>query len=340
MPQIRFSADDKSVQAQEGDWLYDVCTEAKARVPFSCKAGACGTCATEVLAGAETLGKPTLRELRTLSTFNLDAATYRLPCLHSVGDGDLTFGRSANAASTATVLPVNEAEVESVRRLNLAVTEVRFFVKSSGFAFQPGQYVIFQIPSAAGQEVVRRSYSISTPPSDARHFEICVRAVAGGFGSNWVHRLQPGQKVKFEGPLGDFTLKNSQREIVMIATGTGMSPIKSMLLHLLDERSSRRIRLFFGVRSVQDMFYTDFLRGLEAAYPGFRHKMALSSPDPNLYPGRRCRVTDLVREHVTEVEGGWSEAYLCGSQSMIDECKSILAHKGFAPGHIHHENFY
>jgi ferredoxin-NADP reductase/ferredoxin len=335
MPTVRFQADDRTVQASEGDWLYDVCVEARARIPFSCKAGACGTCATELLAGEL---KPTQRELRTLEAHSFDPARARLPCLHSV-EGDLTFGKPLNVPDAATALAVGEAEVEAHRRLNLTVAEVRFFVKTPGFAFQPGQYVIFQIPGTGG-EVVRRSYSISTPPSDARHFEICVRAVAGGYGSNWVHRLRPGQPVRFEGPIGDFTLRDGDRDILMVATGTGISPIKSMLLHLLEQRSRRRVRLFFGVRNVQDIFYTDLFRGLEAHYPAFQHELVLSSPDPGRWAGSRGRVTDLVKEQVLAADASHTEAYLCGSQTMIADVESLLLEKGFPSAHIHHENFY
>lgn len=339
MPTIKFETDGKSIEAPLDEWFYDVCQEAKASVPFSCKAGACGTCATEVVSGMEGVGKVTQRELRTLEAAGLDPARYRLPCLHSV-EGDVVFGRSARAASATTTLPVGEAVVESFRRLNLSVAEVRFYVRSSGFSFKPGQYVIFQIPSADGRDVIRRSYSISTAPSDEKHFEICVRAVAGGHGSNWVHRLRPGQMVKFEGPLGDFVLHDRDRDIVMVATGTGMSPVKSMLLHLLDQRSARRVHLVFGVRSTQDLFYTDLLRGLEAHYPAFSYDIILSSPDPAQWSGRKGRVTDLLRERITAEHGARSEAYLCGSRAMIDDAAAILVGKGFASEHVHFENFY
>jgi len=335
MAKICFRSDGIEHQAADGDWLYDVCVEARATIPFACKAGACGTCATEVLEGGENLGKPGLRELRTLGEKGLDPDRYRLPCLGTVA-GDVAFGRSALAAQAARELPVGEAEVESQRRLNLTVCEVRFFVRTQGFAFQPGQYVIFQIP--AEREVVRRSYSISTTPSDQRHFEICVRAVAGGHGSNYVHRLRPGQKVRFEGPMGDFTLRDNDRDILMVATGTGISPIKSMLLHLLEQRSNRKVHLLFGVRAVQDIFYTDFLRGLEAQYPNFQHQLVLSAPDPAQWAGRRGRVTDAVRELVCPAKR--TEAYLCGSQGMVVEVEAILRGKGVAAEHIHHENFY
>ena len=339
MTTIEFRADGKTHEAAEEDWFYDVCVDAGASIPFSCKAGACGTCATEVLEGMDALPPPSQRELRTLAAAGVDPASFRLPCLHVV-QGRVAFGRSANAMGAATELARLQGEVEAHRRLNLTVCEIRFFVPGPGFAFLPGQYVIFQIPGASGHEVIRRSFSISTPPSDARHFEICVRAVAGGHGSNWVHRLRPGTQVAFEGPVGDFTLRETGRDILMVATGTGIAPIKSMLLHLLDRRSDRRVRLFFGVRSAQDLFYTDLLRGLEAHYPGFSSTIAMSAPDPTQWAGQPSRVTDLVREQLTPDQAARTEAYLCGSRAMVDDVREVLLAKGIEPDHLHSENFY
>src|SRR5690606_15291054 len=123
-------------------------------------------------------------------------------------------------------------------------------------------------------------------------------------------------------------------------TGTGMSPIKSMLLHLLDQRSTRRVRLLFGVRSVQDLFYSDLLRGLEAHYPNFSSTIALSSPDPGRWAGPRGRVTDLVRDQVTPEQAARTEAYLCGSRAMVEDVTDLLRARGMGAEHIHTENFY
>ena len=103
--------------------------------------------------------------------------------------------------------------------------------------------------------------------------------------------------------------------------------------------SDRRVRLFFGVRSTQDLFYTDLLRGLEAHYPGFSSSVAMSAPDPTWRRGPG-RVTDLVREQVTSEQAAHTEAYLCGSRAMIEDVRSLLLAKGMDPELIHFENFY
>jgi ferredoxin-NADP reductase/ferredoxin len=338
MTNVTFKSSNKSISAEPGEWLYEVCERAQSGVPFACKAGACGTCATELLEGADALGPPSARELRTLETAGLDGARFRLPCLYDVpATGDLTFGAPAHAAGRA--LATHDVVVESWRPLNHTVCEVRFFVESGPFEFKPGQYLIFHVPNRQEGKVIRRSYSISTPPSERGHFEVCVRAVSGGHGSNYVHRLRPGRKLKVEGPFGDFVLdENSKKDILLIATGTGMSPIRSMLTHLLYQRSDRRIRLFFGLRHEGDLFYTDLLRGLAAHYPGFEYHITLSQP--SAWGGHRGRVTDLLGKMISAKDAANTEVYMCGSHAMIRSCAEQLRALGFPEDAVKHEQFY
>jgi Na+-transporting NADH:ubiquinone oxidoreductase subunit F len=289
--------------------------------------------------GLETLGKPTAREVRTLTNMGLDPERYRLPCLREVGPGDVVWGQPYHTPEASQELGTYRVHVESFRPLNLTVAEVRFYVEREDFVFRPGQYVIFHIPDAA--HVIRRSYSISTPPSDKSHFEVCVRAVAGGYGSNYIHRLRPGDHLEVEGPYGDFVLdEQSERDAVMIATGTGISPIKSMLLHLLDQGSGRRVRLFFGLRHQSDLFYLDLLRGLEAHYPEFEYEVILSQPDPQRWSGPRGRVTDLIDQYLTAEDAASQEVYLCGGRPMIDSCCHKLLQLGFSEHAIKYERFF
>ena len=339
MPKITFQHSGKSIDADQGEWMYEVAERADSGIPFACKAGACGTCATPVVEGIGTLGKVTAREARTLTDRRLDEKCYRLPCLKDVGGGDVVWGQPVNAPEADTELGRHRVVVESYRPLNLTVAEVRFYIEAKGFEFRPGQYMIFHVPGAP--HPVRRSYSISTPPSDARHFEVCVRAVSGGVGSNYVHRLRPGDELEVEGPFGDFVLdEDSERDIVMIATGTGISPIRSMLMHLLEKRSRRRVRLFFGLRHESDLFYTDLLRGLKAHYPGFEYRIALSQADREAWPGPHGRCTDLIDRHVTPADADHTEVYLCGGRPMIDACCDQLTALGFPQEALRYERFF
>ena len=338
MHRVTFQQDGITYDAEEGQWLYDVCEAAGASVPFACKAGACGTCATQVVQGEESLGAQRAREIRTLESNGLDPTQYRLLCMADV-HGTLTLGASAQTRHATASLGVCKVRVEEYRPLTLTVCEQRFAIESGDINFSPGQYMIFHVPGL--DKVIRRSYSIASHPSDRKHFEICVRAVSGGFCSNFIHRLRPGDSIQVEGPYGGFRLDDgSPRNVLLIATGTGIAPIKSMLLSLLGQTGMRRIRLFFGLRNVSDLFYTKMLSDLRETHPWFEPTIILSQPDPVGWSGLRGHVTDLIREQVSPEEASHTDAYLCGGRSMIEDAKRVLIQKGMHVEHIHHENFF
>jgi NAD(P)H-flavin reductase len=113
-----------------------------------------------------------------------------------------------------------------------------------------------------------------------------------------------------------------------------------MMTYLLGQAGTRRIRLFFGLRNVSDLFYTKMLSDMTQSYTRFEPTIILSQPDPVGWAGLRGRVTDLIREQVSPEEASRSEAYLCGGRSMIDDSKGLLIRKGMSAEHIRHENFF
>jgi len=98
--------------------------------------------------------------------------------------------------------------------------------------------------------------------------------------------------------------------------------------------------LFFGLRNVSDLLYTDMLSNLRETHPWFEPTIILSQPDPMGWSGLRGRVTDLINEQVSADEASNTDAYLCGGRPMIEEAKRLLIHKGMKVDHIRHENFF
>jgi ferredoxin len=97
MPTITFKQSDKTLEVAKGEWLCDVCDRAGVPVPFSCRAGNCGSCATEVLEGADKLTPQTQREAFVIKALGLDTERYRLLCMTEI-HGDVVLGRSAFTA--------------------------------------------------------------------------------------------------------------------------------------------------------------------------------------------------------------------------------------------------
>ncbi|HEX9757167.1 MAG TPA: 2Fe-2S iron-sulfur cluster binding domain-containing protein [Nitrospiria bacterium] len=342
MPRVLFKKTGDTFTCEEGKYLLDLCEEHNCPIRFSCRAGACGACVIDVSVTPEGLNPMTAREKRTLETIGADLSKHRLACINrvlndlEVGDATTTTSERARATGIRTGF---EAEVVHTRHLTDIVREVTLkLIHPAIISFLPGQYLSFTIKD---HEHIRRSYSISSSPEDRHRVTLCVRATSGGLGSNYIHRLEPGNRVQFDGPYGEFILnQSSHRAIIFIANGTGISPIMAMLRHLVDAKAKQKIQLYFGLRHANDIFYQEELEKIAKALPQFKYTLCLSQPFPNRWDGFVGRVTQLIEKEIKEVMAKTHEAYLCGGQGLINDSSKILLGKGFSEEQIYHENFY
>jgi propane monooxygenase reductase subunit len=201
-----------------------------------------------------------------------------------------------------------EALTHDIRRLELQVTE------PADFDFLPGQYVDVWVP---GSDDARRSFSMANVPGDGR-IELIVKHYPGGrFSSMLNGEIKPGDELRFTGPYGAFHLRDSDRPMLMVAGGSGMAPILSLLRSLATDGTDRTIRFFYGARSEQDLFYVDLIQELGARLPdfefvpviGFVHEPACQVieageiDDPEIYMCGPPPMIDAMIELATEVHG-------------------------------------
>ena len=206
--------------------------------------------------------------------------------------------------------------------------------------FKAGQFVQFEVPEyELTDEPVYRAYSMASEPADPTHVELDIRYVPEGICTTYVHRhLKQGDRVAFNGPYGDFHLSDSDREIICIAGGSGMAPIRSILLDMKRRDVRRKVTYFFGARSQRDLFAVDELRALERDLAAFAFVPCLSDPAPeDNWDGETGLVTEVVGRRIADA--GEMEAYLCGSPLMIDACIKVLVGKGMAQERIFFDKF-
>ena len=180
---------------------------------------------------------------------------------------------------------------------------------------------------------------MSTPPSSRNEVELEVRYVPNGICTTYVHQhLKEGDKITLNGPYGDFYLHDTDREMICIAGGSGMAPIKAILNHMVDEGTNRKCRYFFGARAVRDLFLVDAMEDLEKKLPDFAFIPALSDPqDEDDWKGETGLITEVVGRHIEDAAE--AEAYLCGSPFMIDACLEVLLKKGMPRERIYYDKF-
>ena len=235
---------------------------------------------------------------------------------------------------------VVDAKLVGKKQLTADVFELHL-EPSAPFLFAPGQFVSILIPGAGpGGRDLRRAYSIASSPElmpSKNIFELCVKLVEGGPGTNYLNNMKLGETFKGHVPFGDFVYKTkSDKHVVFIATGTGIAPFRAMILSkIYAENKPLSTTLLFGARDASDLLYTEELSPFLSA--GF--VQTLSRPTVN-WSGFKGRVTDWLRESSNTLDWKHTDFYLCGSGAMIDEVKQILADKGVEKPSIHQEIYY
>jgi Na+-transporting NADH:ubiquinone oxidoreductase subunit F len=180
---------------------------------------------------------------------------------------------------------------------------------------------------------------MSSEPASRGEVELEVRLVPNGLCTTYVHKhLKVGQEVTINGPYGEFRLSDTNRDMICIAGGSGMAPIKAILLDMKRKGIARKATYFFGARTRRDLFLVDEMKALEKELSGFRFIPALShATTEDAWDGETGLITQVVDRHVPDASR--SEAYLCGSPLMIDACIEVLKRKGMPVGQIFYDKF-
>lgn len=182
---------------------------------------------------------------------------------------------------------------------------------------------------------LRFNVRIATPPPG--------QDCAPGVGSSYIFNLRPGDEVTATGPFGDFHIKPTQKEMIYIGGGAGMAPLRAHISHLLEtENSARRISFWYGARSRQEIYYSDFFEQLSEKYPNFHFHLALSSALPedhwNGYRGliHEVLLANHLKDHPYRTH---VEYYLCGPPMMIKACTRMLGELGVPDDQITYDEF-
>jgi Na+-transporting NADH:ubiquinone oxidoreductase subunit F len=231
--------------------------------------------------------------------------------------------------------------VASIRDLTHDIKEVVLeLLEPKEIEFKAGQFVQFMVPEyELTDEPVYRAYSMSSAPQEKGLVELEIRLVPNGICTTYVHQyLKEGEEVTVNGPYGDFHLQHTDSPLIFIAGGSGMAPIKSILLDMLARGIDRKATFFFGAVTLKDLFLVDYMREMERKLPNFSFVPALSEPlAEERWEGETGLITDVVDRHLGPVEN--LEAYLCGSPGMIDACIVVLDKKGVSQERIFYDKF-
>lgn len=321
----------REIACQADQTILDACLRSAIWIPHGCSHGTCGTCKAELVSGDVDYGDTSTATLmateREAGKLLLCSAT---PKSNVVIRAPVAFNPSIELYPVrdfvGTVVSIEELAHET-RRLLLELDEPMDFVA--------GQYVNIQVPGGH----LTRAYSMANPPSERVRLELHVRRTPGGAATDgWIFMsLQKGAQVNLSGPFGSFLLRTDRPEpAIMIAGGTGLAPLKSMIRQVLEGGLEQRLHLYQGARTRADLYDVEFFDELARNHAEqFIYRPCLSE---ETWGGASGLVTDVLSGDFERCRG--FTAYVCGPPAMVEAATKTLIAKRLQSRDIYRENFF
>lgn len=234
--------------------------------------------------------------------------------------------------------PTFDVRLVRSRMLSSNVRELEFRrVDEAPFEFQAGQWVSLVLPLPDGEG--RRAYSIASAPDGSPSWSLAITRVESGPGSTYLHELAEGAVVRVVGPQGFFT-RTAQTPSLFVGTGTGVTPLRSMIVDALARGDQSPLVLLFGVRTAADRLYVEELADLSARHENLRVHYTLSRAD-DAWTGKRGYVQAHVESLWRELEAaGPPHAYVCGLERMVGAVRDLLRKQmGVPRQQVHSERY-
>ncbi|MGE5201256.1 MAG: 2Fe-2S iron-sulfur cluster-binding protein [Acidobacteriota bacterium] len=294
-----------------------------------CREGACGTCKARCLRGEFFLNDYSREALSDEEAAAGRVLTcqmrVRSPC---VVEFDYPLAQTEARSDEALI-----ASVVSVDRVSESVMRLVLQSDAEGRRnFLPGQYVNIAIPNTAAA----RAYSFANEPA-SREWIFFVRLIErGAMGDYLLHRARRGDRLRLKGPFGRFFLRSEKRPLLMVAGGTGLAPMLSILHHLALRGERPRILVVYGANRRSDLFGLDELAQLRTKLGSLEVIVCVAAGDAE-WQGPVGLVGDVAAQQ--DIDFGSFDVYLCGPPPMIEHAEKLLIPRGASPERIFAERF-
>jgi NAD(P)H-flavin reductase len=201
------------------------------------------------------------------------------------------------------------------------------------FSFVAGQYVMVDVMKDGA--VVHKPYSIASPPYQ-NEIDLCIKYVEGGYVSTYFHnQVRVGDALTMHEAMGNFVDRGGPRERVYVGTGTGIAPIRSMVLDLYHSGFEGPITVYLGVRYEDELLYEVDWKRLQFEHHTFRFIPVVSRP--KIWTGRTGWVQDALKDTLQDPTS--KEVYVCGLVPMVKAVKPLLIELGVPRQQIHTEKY-
>jgi len=294
---------------REGETILDAGLREGLALPYECRNGGCGLCLCSVEHG-NIDHRPYQRS--ALSDAQKGQGKALMCC--AVPRGDVVIDVEGFTGAAAKAAEVHTATVAHLERLADDVMRVLLQLpEGKALDFVAGQYIDILLED--GQ---RRAFSFANRPQASSQIELHIRLVEGGrFTTHVFDAMQVGDTLRFEGPRGSFTLRESTHSILFIAGATGFAPIKSIVEDAFERGVQRPMRLYWGVRQRKDLYLLALCEQWARDHSNFTVVPVVSEPtEGDGWTGRTGLVHEAMLADFADLSG--NEVYLCGSVKMVE----------------------
>jgi len=352
---------EKELSVLPGSTLLSALAQEKIFVPSACGGGGtCAMCKCKVLEG----GGEILPTERTHITLKESREHLRLAC-------QVKVRQSMKIEVPAEIFSIRQytGTVQSNENVSTFIKYLQMDIDDEQILkFEAGGYIQITVPkgeypfknflvddeyrgdwdkydlwrySAKVLEPVFRAYSMANHPAEGNRVALTIRiapppndkkTASPGLCSSYTFSLNPGDKVHFSGPYGEFFIKDTEREMVYIGGGAGMAPMRSHIFHLFHTlKTKRKVSFFYGARSLRENFFAEEFLAIEKNFPNFKYVLALSDPLPeDNWTGpkgfiHKVAMDSYLKNHENPED---IEYYLCGPPMMIDAVVAMLHELG------------
>jgi phenol hydroxylase P5 protein len=333
---VRIEPVDIEIECDENQTILDACLRSGVWIPHACTHGTCGTCKSMVVEGEVDHG---LASNFALMDFEREEGYALLCCAKP--RSDIVIEADVEVDEELEFFPVKDftgviSEIDDCAR---DTRRIKIKISGDKIRYLAGQYIQLGIPGTDQT----RAYSIASKPLDGGNpeIELQIRKVPGGLASKFIfEKMRKGDGIKFSGPFGNFVFrKYFDKPILFLAGGTGLAPIKAMILDAIESGFKQEMYLFHGVRSTRDLYDDDLFRGLESRMDNFHYIPALSEKLPeDEWDGEEGFVHEVLGRKFNKFTG--FKAYISGPPPMVDACVKTLMKGRLFGEDIYIERFF